>query len=323
MSVLVTGGLGYIGSHVVRVLELAGVEVIVVDDFSCGSSRQPASDVVRLDLASAEAAERLAELMVDRDVTAVIHLAGRKQVEESVSRPLWYYRQNVDSVLSVLEAMVAAHVSQLIFSSSAAVYGAVAEPRVLEGHTLLPINPYGSSKLMGERVIEDAATSHGLRTVALRYFNVGGAGWPELGDTGTSNLIPLVFGQVRAGEPAVVFGDDYDTRDGTCVRDYVHVLDLADAHVRALQYLLDGGASRSINLGTGTGTTVNELLRTIATASGRPFPIVERERRPGDSPVLVANNEMAREVLGWTPRYSLEDITRSAWQWHTSSNLLG
>jgi len=325
IPVLVAGGAGYIGSHTCLALAQAGFRPIVYDNLSNGHREfSKWGPLVEGDIRDRA---RLDEVLNHYKPFAILHFAALIEVGESVRDPVAFYENNVVGSLSLLSAAQAAHVRAIVFSSTCATYGLPEMIPMSENHPQAPINPYGRTKWVIEQALRDYDSYTELRHVTLRYFNAAGADFEaRIGEwhTPETHAIPLAI-ETALGhrETFQVFGTDYDTRDGTCVRDYVHVLDLADAHVRALQYLLDGGASRSINLGTGTGTTVNELLRTIATASGRPFPIVERERRPGDSPVLVANNEMAREVLGWTPRYSLEDITRSAWQWHTSSNLLG
>ncbi len=313
MSILVTGGLGYIGSHVVRVLEASGSEVVIVDDYSTGKAGSRPEDAIRLDVSSPRAQEILTAHMKLRRVTAVIHLAGRKDVAESIADPLRYYQQNVDSVINVLGAMVQSEVSDLVFSSSAAVYGAVDVPLVLESQPLLPINPYGASKNMGERIIQDAAAAYGIKAIALRYFNVGGAGWPDLGDTGVSNLIPRVFDQFDSRRPAIVFGDDYDTRDGTCERDYIHVLDLAEAHQAALGYVRRmTGSFDTFNVGTGTGSTVREVIDGVSLATGASYGYQVIDRREGDPPTVVADVSKMARLVGWTSERDLIDIIRSA-----------
>ena len=241
MSILVAGGAGYIGAHVVRLLLERGDEVIVVDDLSYGSpSRVEGATLVELDVAAGDAPERLTEVMRERGVTAVIHFAARKQVGESVARPAWYYQQNVGGLANMMLAMESAGVDQMIFSSSAAVYGMPPVEVVPEDIDCHPINPYGETKLIGEWMMADAETAWGLRWAGLRYFNVAGAGWDDLGDMATLNLIPMVMDRLAKGETPKIFGTDYPTPDGTCIRDYIHVRDLATAHIAALDYLAGG-----------------------------------------------------------------------------------
>ena len=232
MSILVCGGAGYIGAHVVRLLRQRGDRVVVVDDLSSGkASRVGDAKLVKLDVTLDEARSALSTLMVDEDVTAVIHFSARKQVGESVERPAWYYQQNIGGMANVLLAMEDAGVDQMIFSSSAAVYGTPELPVVTEDMAGHPINPYGETKLIGEWLMADCERAWDLKWIGLRYFNVAGAGWPDLADDAVMNLIPMVLDRVERGESAKIFGTDYDTPDGTCIRDYIHVLDLAEAHI--------------------------------------------------------------------------------------------
>jgi len=315
VTIIVTGGAGYIGAHVVDALAAAGRDVVVVDDLST-SSAERVGDVPlhRLDLAAPEAPAALTQLLGDLRATAVVHLAAKKQVGESVARPEWYYRQNVGGLGAVLEAAHAVGCDRLVFSSSAAVYGEPAGGVVDEDTRPDPINPYGQTKLVGEWMIRAAARAWGLRQVALRYFNVAGAGRPGLGDPAVLNLMTLVLDRLERGEAPLVFGDDYPTPDGTCVRDYIHVTDLAAAHVAALDYL-DGPAPTydTFDVGAGQGVSVAQMLAAIASVTGASVRPQVVERRPGDPAVLVATAARVRAELGWEPRHGLDDIVASAW----------
>lgn len=326
MTILVTGGAGYIGAHVVKLLHDQGERVVVVDDLSTGEEhRVGPARLVQLDLAAPEALDRLTSVMLEESVSAVIHFAARKQVGESVQRPVWYYQQNVGGMTTLLAAMQAAKVDRLVFSSSAAVYGLPELDSVTEKTPTEPINPYGQTKLVGEWLARAAATSWGLRFVGLRYFNVAGAGSPELGDPAALNLVPMVFDRMALGQQPVIFGADYPTPDGTCVRDYVHVVDLADAHLAALRYL--GRPERQydvFNVGTGTGSSVRQVMAAIGEASGIELTPVIAERRAGDPPRLVASCERIESELGWTAKHGLPSIVTSAWAaWQAGPRAIG
>ena len=322
MSILVTGGAGYIGSHVVRLLQEKGHRVTVIDNLSSGfSGRIGAAKLVEFDLATEAATATLVELIKSESITSVIHLAARKQVGESVTKPEWYFEQNIGGMAHLLEAMRQTKVDKLVFSSSAATYGMPDTDFVNEDFDCKPINPYGQTKLIGEWMTANAARAWGLRAVNLRYFNVAGAGWPELADTATMNLVPIVFAALDAGKSPVVFGTDYDTADGTCVRDYVHVLDLAEAHVTSLDYLdRDKRDHRTFNVGTGKGASVFEVLAEIKRVTKIDFEIDLQPRRPGDPPYLCADVSRIKEHLGWTAKRDLAEIIESAWSARQASS---
>ena len=322
MSILVTGGAGYIGSHVVRLLQEKGHRVTVIDNLSSGfSGRIGAAKLVELDLAAEAATATLVELIKSESITSVIHLAARKQVGESVTKPEWYFEQNIGGMAHLLEAMRQTKVDKLVFSSSAATYGMPDTDFVNEDFDCKPINPYGQTKLIGEWMTANAARAWGLRAVNLRYFNVAGAGWPELADTATMNLVPIVFAALDAGKSPVVFGTNYDTADGTCVRDYVHVLDLAEAHVTSLDYLnRDTRNHSTFNVGTGKGASVFEVLAEIKRVTKIDFEIDLQPRRPGDPPYLCADVSRIKEHLGWTAKRDLAEIIESAWSARQASS---
>lgn len=316
MTVLVTGGAGYIGSHVVRMLQQRGDEVVVVDDLSTGfASRVGDSPLERIDIAAPDAEEHLSRIMADYDVDSVIHFAAKKQVGESVEKPVWYYRQNVGGLANLLAAMEANSVGTMVFSSSAATYGMPDVPTVREDIDCKPINPYGQTKLIGEWMIDNAMTASGLKAAKLRYFNVAGTAWDDLADTAVMNLVPIVLDRLDKGQAPVIFGDDYDTPDGTCIRDYVHVADLAEAHIYALDYLAaaDGPAAESVfNVGTGSGASVSEVIDTVARVLQRPITPEMGSRRAGDPPQLIADVERIGREFAWKAQYDLTDIITSA-----------
>ena len=316
MTVLVTGGAGYIGAHIVRLLrERREDDVLVVDDLSTGeASRVSGEPLVQVDVAAPTSVDRMAEVMVESRVTSVIHLAARKEVRESVARPAWYFQQNVTGMANVLTAMELAQVSKLVFSSSAAVYGTPESGLVREDALTHPENPYGETKLVGECLVRDAARAWGLRGVSLRYFNVAGAGWPDLGDPMVTNLVTMVLDRLTRGERPEVFGTDYPTSDGSCVRDFVHVLDLAKAHVSALAYLDRPERPFDVfNVGTGGGDSVLAVVRALGRVTGCESTPVILGRRAGDPPSVVASVDRIGAVLGWRAEAGLAEILASAW----------
>ncbi len=311
MSTLVTGGAGYIGRHVVRALLARGERVAVVD-LPGGSVRDDRVAFLGLDLADTGAVEPLTEFLRRNGVASVIHLAARKRVDESVARPAWYFQQNVGGLVTVLLAAEAAGVRRIVFSSTAAVYAS--SPRaVTEDDLLEPSNPYGHSKLAGEKLVDAHAEATGGAAISLRYFNVAGSEEPALAEAEPHNLIPLVVRAIRDGRPPVIYGDDYDTIDGTCVRDYVHVSDIAAAHLAALDALDSASGHRVYNVGTGDGASVREVVgRLLELAGSGIVPRVE-PRREGDPAIVVADATRLRTDLGWSPAHDLGDILRSAW----------
>lgn len=318
MRVLVTGGAGYIGGHVVRLLRARGHFVVVADDMSTGDPRRiEGVSLLRVDIADPDSLGSLASLLVHNAIDAVIHLAARKRVDESVARPAWYFRQNIGSLAVLLEAMQEARVDQLVFSSSAAVYGATDGAAIRETDAVEPINPYGASKLMGEQLIQAATKAFTLRAASLRYFNVAGSGAPELGDTAVLNLVPMVFAKLDAGDSPIVFGDDYPTADGSCVRDFVHVSDLAEAHLAALNHVASSEPGHVVmNVGTGVGSSVLQVVNEILAASGSSASVAVATRRQGDPAAVVADPSFIQELTGWCAQRTLADIVESAWISH-------
>jgi UDP-glucose 4-epimerase len=310
-SWLVTGGAGYIGAHIVKALRERGEPAVVLDDLSTGDPRRIGdATLVR---GSVLDRELVAATIRDHAVGGIIHIAAKKQVGESVERPLYYYQENVGGVVSLLEAASAAGVTSFVFSSSAATYGMPDVERVTEDVPLAPMSPYGETKVIGEWLSRAVAVASELRVISLRYFNVAGAASPDLGDPAVLNLIPLALRALTSGEAPKIFGDDYPTPDGTCIRDYVHVADVADAHVAALEHLDGGGGSATYNIGRGEGASVKEVLGLLAEVTGIDTAPVVVPRRPGDPARIVATADRIREELGWKARYDLGAIVESAW----------
>ncbi len=314
MSILVTGGAGYIGSHVVRSFRLAGLDCVVIDDFSSGHRDFVPSDVEIVDRSILDTTH-VAKAMTENAVEAVVHLAGFKYAGVSVQRPLHTYEQNVQGTVSLLAAMKEADVESIVFSSSAATYGTPDVDIVTEATPTTPESPYGETKLIGEWLLRDAGRAHGLRHTSLRYFNVVGSAVPDLYDTSPHNLFPLVLDALVEGRTPRINGTDYPTPDGTCVRDYIHVADLADAHVVAAQKLLAGESLEPVyNLGSGDGVSVRQIMTTMAKATGIDFEPELTDRRPGDPARIVAAGDLAARDLGWTMRHSIDEMVASAWQ---------
>jgi UDP-glucose 4-epimerase len=311
MTWLVTGGAGYIGAHVVRAMVEDGTDVVALDNLSTGVAErvQGAPLVVGnvLDIAL------LKRTIAEHEVTGVVHIAAKKQVGESVADPLMYYRENVGGVMMLVEACRDTGVDRVVFSSSAATYGLPDVDLVSEDTPGVPLSPYGESKLVGEWVMRDCATAFGLRYMALRYFNVAGAASPDLGDPGVFNLIPMVFRELEAGSPPKVFGNDYPTPDGTCIRDYVHVADIAAAHLAAARALDARALPATYNIGRGEGSSVLDVLEVIGKVTGRDVTPEIADRRPGDPARIVAAVDRIREGLGFTATRDLEDMVETAW----------
>jgi UDP-glucose 4-epimerase len=323
MSILVTGGAGYIGSHTVKELAREGFDVLVFDNFSSGRPELVGTrPYVRGDLLDRDA---LRQVFRTRKIEAVLHFASLIQVGESAANPRKYYTHNLTTSLNLLDAMFEAGVTKFIFSSTAAVYGDPLETPITETHPTNPVNPYGRTKLMVETILRDYERAHGLRSISLRYFNAAGAD-PE-GATGEchdpeTHLVPsLLLSLLGRRARLKVFGDDFPTPDGTAVRDYIHVTDLASAHVLALKALLDGRPGDVINLGTERGHSVLEVIQAAGKVTGRAVPYDVGPRRPGDVAVLLASKKKAESVFGWTPRLSsLDTIIKTAWDWHRKAH---
>ncbi|MFE1438782.1 UDP-glucose 4-epimerase GalE [Streptomyces sp. NPDC058739] len=315
MTWLITGGAGYIGAHVARAMAGAGERVVALDDLSAGfAARLP--EGVPLVAGSAADPALLRQVFAEHEVTGVVHLAARKQVAESVARPTWYYAENVGGLAALLDVVAEAGIGRFVFSSSAAVYGTPDVDLITEDTPCAPVNPYGETKLAGEWLVRAAGRAHGIATVCLRYFNVAGAAAPELADTGVFNIVPMVFDRLTRDDAPRIFGADYPTPDGTCVRDYIHVADLAEAHLAAARHLNAAGApgDLTVNIGRGQGVSVRELVTLIGEVTGDTRAPVVEDRRPGDAPRAVASAARAAKELGWSARYGLTDMVESAWQ---------
>ncbi|MGC5341712.1 UDP-glucose 4-epimerase GalE [Streptomyces sp. DT171] len=316
MTWLITGGAGYIGAHVARAMAGAGERVVVLDDVSSGVPDRLPADIP---LVRGSAADRtlLDRVLAEHAVTGVVHLAAKKQVGESVERPLHYYRENVHGLTVLLEAVAAAGVRRFLFSSSAAVYGVPDVDLITEETPCDPINPYGETKLAGEWLVRATGRAHGISTACLRFFNAAGSAEPELSDTGVFNVIPMFFDRLTRGEAPRIFGDDYPTPDGTCVRDYIHVADLADAHLALARRLGEDdapGGDLTLNIGRGEGVSVRELADLVAEVTGRTLRPVVEPRRPGDAARAVASATRVSEELGWTARRGVREMVESAWE---------
>lgn len=321
-TILVTGGAGYIGSHAVLALREAGYEVVILDNLVYGH-RDIVETVLKVELIQGDIGDRalLDQIFKTREFAAVMHFAAYAYVGESVGQPAKYYRNNVMDTLTLLEAMCDAGIKNFVFSSTCATYGVPEQIPVLEDQPQQPINPYGMSKLMVEHILDDFDRAYGLRSVRFRYFNAAGAD-PQgrLGEDHSpeTHILPLVLLTAMGKRESIsIYGTDYDTPDGTCLRDYIHVTDLAQAHILGLEYLLNGGSTEVFNLGNGQGFSIREVIEAARVVTGRPIAVTLADRRPGDPPILVGSGEKAKQVLGWNPQYAdLETILKHAWQWH-------
>jgi len=321
-NVLVTGGAGYIASHVAFSLLERGYRPVLLDNLSRGH-RDVVDRALGLPVIVADTRDRAAldAVFAAESFVAVMHFAAFMEVGESVADPLKFYENNVHGTVTLLQAMKAAGVSRFVFSSTAATYGMPERVPIPEEHPQVPLNPYGRTKLVVEHILAESERAFGLQSVILRYFNAAGA-HPNglLGEDHQpeTHLVPLVLDAAMGRRPSIrIFGDDYDTPDGTCLRDYIHVCDLADAHVLGLEYLCNGGKSDVFNLGNGRGFSVREVIAAAARVTGKSIPVEMAGRREGDSPALVGSGEKAKRILGWSPRYAaLDTIVEHAWNWH-------
>jgi UDP-glucose 4-epimerase len=310
---LVTGGAGYIGAHVVKSLLENDFKVVIVDDLSTGLARKVPQNVVfeKIDIAETN---KLAQIMKSNKVEGVIHLAAKKAVGESMINPSFYYKENIGGFISLLEAMSQADVKRIVYSSSAAVYGTPTENKVTEKSATNPESPYGETKLVGEWLLKADEKARQIQWIALRYFNVVGAANPELGDTGVNNLVPMAFRALSNNQRPQVFGGDYATQDGSCIRDYIHVSDLADSHLIAAQKLLNENYCGIINIGRGQGFSVKQVMDTISEVLGKNINYEVVDRRPGDPAQTIADVSKAKSDLNWEAKKDLKSMVSSAWQ---------
>lgn len=314
MTWMLTGGAGYIGAHIVRAFAAADLPVVVLDDLSAGV-RENVPDDVPFVQASVQDTDAVRGAVREHRVTGLLHLAAKKAVGESVEQPLLYWRENLGGMVSLLEACVGEGVDRFLFSSSAAVFGTPPVEFVTEETATEPLSPYGETKLVGEWVLRDLATANpALRWAALRYFNVAGTGAPELADRSVANLVPMTFDALTSGRNPQLFGDDYDTRDGSCIRDYIHVVDLAEAHAAAARRLDEGPLGEVYNVGRGDGVSVKEVFETVRAVTGIDFEVDVVGRRAGDAAAYFADATKIGKDLGWTARLDLADMVRSAWE---------
>ncbi len=320
MKILVIGGAGYIGSHAVRELIKAGNDVVIVDSLETGftQSVDPKAIFYKCDIRDKE---KLTEIFKTEQIEGVMHFAANSLVGESMTNPLKYYSNNVTGAQVLLSVMIECEVKYIVFSSTAATYGDVKVMPITEETPTNPTNTYGETKLAIEKMLKWASVAHDIHYVCLRYFNVAGA--DELGDIGEAHnpethLIPIILQvPLEKREHITIYGTDYDTADGTCIRDYIHVTDLINAHILALKYLVDGGENNFFNLGSSTGYSVNEMVEAAREVTGHPIPAVYGQRRAGDPASLIASSDKARETLGWSPKFTdVKDIIGSAWKWH-------
>ncbi|MCI5867173.1 MAG: UDP-glucose 4-epimerase GalE [Methanosphaera sp.] len=321
--ILIVGGAGYIGSHTNKALNEAGYETVVLDNLSYGHEESIKwGEFCKCDLANIDDVD---EVFNKYDITAVMHFSSFIDVGESVTNPEKYYTNNVVNTMNLLHVMLKHNVKKFIFSSTCATYGVPQKIPLVEDHPQNPINPYGMTKLMVEKILKDYDNAYGLKSVILRYFNASGA--DESGEIGEwhnpeTHLIPLILdAAIGKREDIKIFGTDYDTEDGTCIRDYIHVTDLADAHIRALKYLEDENTSNEFNLGNGVGFSVRQVIESAKKVTGRDFKVEETKRRPGDPAVLIGSSKKAKDTLGWNPQYTdIDDIIKTAWIWHQKLN---
>jgi UDP-glucose 4-epimerase len=313
MTWMLTGGAGYIGAHIVRAFDAAGLPVVVLDNLSTGIRANVPPDVPFVQ-ASVSDPEAVRAALREHRVTGVLHLAAQKAVAESVAKPLLYWDENVGGMRSLLQSCLDEGVDRVLFSSSAAVFGNPPVDFVTEETPVAPMSPYGETKLVGEWMLRDVAAATGLRWAALRYFNVAGAGAPELADRSVNNLVPMTFQALTEGRNPQLFGDDYDTRDGSCIRDYIHVVDLAEAHAAAAARLDEAPMGEVFNVGRGEGVTVSEVFATVREVTGIDFTVDVVGRRAGDPAAYFADATKIGKELGWTARLDLTDMVRSAWE---------
>ncbi len=319
MKILVTGGAGYIGSHFVKILTNNNIDVVVLDNLSRGH-KEAVPPSVPLETADLLDVNSLKQVFQKYTFDAIVHFAAFAYVGESVEDPKLYYQNNVVGSFNLISAALEANIKKFVFSSTCSLYGNPEVIPISEKLSPNPINPYAQTKLMIENILRDFDNSYGMRTVFLRYFNAAGSDFNgEIGESHEPepHLIPIVLNTALGKrEKVLVFGNDYETKDGTCVRDYIHVNDLGDAHLKAIQYLNDGGKTDVINLGTGDGNSVKELIETAERITGKKIKTEITDRREGDPAILVADNKKAKEVLGWVPKHNLDDIISSAFKWH-------
>lgn len=321
--ILIVGGAGYIGSHVNKALNEAGYETLILDNLSYGHKESIKwGTFVKCDLADVN---KVDEIFTKYDITAVMHFSSFIDVGESVTNPEKYYYNNVVNTMNLLHVMLKHDVKKFIFSSTCATYGIPQKIPLVEDHPQNPINPYGMTKLMVEKILHDYDEAYGLKSVILRYFNASGADkTAEIGEwhNPETHLIPLILDTALGKrEDIKIFGTDYDTPDGTCIRDYIHVTDLADAHIRSLKYLEDNNESNQFNLGNGLGFSVREVIESVKNVTGRDFKVTETTRREGDPAILIGSSEKANKILGWNPQYTnIDQIVETAWKWHQKLN---
>lgn len=321
--ILIVGGAGYIGSHVNKLLNQLGYETVILDNLSYG--HEESVQWGKLEKCDIKDIEEIDKIFTKYDIDAVMHFSSFIEVGESVENPEKYYTNNVVNTMNLLKVMQKHEVKKFIFSSTCATYGIPQEIPLTEDHPQNPINPYGWTKLMVERILKDYDTAYGLKSIILRYFNASGA--DESGLIGEnhnpeSHLIPLILdAAIGKREDIKIFGTDYDTPDGTCIRDYIHVNDLADAHIKALEYLDDKNTSNEFNLGNGKGFSVREVIDSVVKVTGKEFKVTETSRREGDPAVLIGSAQKAKDLLGWNPQYTeIDEIVETAWNWHKKLN---